>query len=56
MPPTPSMGRIATANTMMPMPPSQLKRWRHKLMDRGRNSSPDKTVAPVVVKPEAASK
>jgi hypothetical protein len=49
-------GRMATASTMIPMPPSQLSKWRHKLMDRGRNSSPDSTVPPVVVSPDAASK
>ena len=56
MPPTPSIGRMATASTMMPMPPSQLSKWRHRLMERGRNSSPESTVPPVVVKPDAASK
>src|SRR3984957_3977161 len=50
------MGRMATASTMMPMPPSQDRRCRHRLMDRGRNSRPDSTVPPVVVRPDAASK
>src|SRR3984957_7962638 len=50
------MGRMATASTMMPMPPSQERRCRHKLMDRGRYSRPDSTVPPVVVRPDAASK
>src|SRR5882757_8677639 len=50
------MGSIATARTIIPMPPSQLRRCRHKLMDRGRYSSPERTVPPVVVSPEAASK
>ncbi len=47
---------MATASTMIPMPPSQLSKCRHRLMERGRNSSPESTVPPVVVKPEAASK
>ena len=47
---------MATASTMMPMPPSQLSKWRHRLIERGRYSSPDSTVPPVVVKPDAASK
>ena len=47
---------MATASTMIPMPPSQLSRWRHRLMERGRNSRPESTVPPVVVRPEAASK
>src|SRR5208282_1128927 len=50
------MGRMATASTMIPMPPIQERRCRHKLMDRGRYSSPDNTVPPVVVSPDAASK
>ena len=28
MPPTPSIGRIATASTISPMPPSHCKVWR----------------------------
>src|SRR3979490_1211997 len=38
------------------MPPSQLSKCRHRLIERGRNSSPESTVPPVVVKPDAASK
>ena len=38
------------------MPPSQLSRCRHKLIERGKNSRPDNTVPPVVVSPDAASK
>jgi hypothetical protein len=40
----------------MPIPPSQLSKWRHRLIERGRDSSPESTVPPVVVKPDAASK
>ena len=56
MPPTPSSGRMATANTMMPMPPIQFIRWRQMLIDCGARSSPIITVAPVVVRPEIISK
>ncbi len=56
MPPTPSIGRIATASTMMPMPPSQLSRCRHKLIACGKPSRPDSTVAPLVVSPDMVSK
>jgi len=52
----PSRGKIATASTITPMPPSQCRKVRQKLMDRGRESSPDITVAPVAERPEAASK
>ena len=34
-PPTPSSGRIATASTRMPMPPSQTRRQRQTLIDSG---------------------
>jgi hypothetical protein len=56
MPPTPSSGRIATANTMMPMPPSQCSEARHSVSACGRLSRPLMTVAPVVVRPDIASK
>ncbi|OGB94338.1 MAG: hypothetical protein A3G82_14935 [Burkholderiales bacterium RIFCSPLOWO2_12_FULL_67_210] len=56
LPPTPSMGRIATASTRMPMPPSHCRKQRQRLMEPGSRSSPTSTVAPVVVSPEMASK
>ena len=55
-PPTPRSGRIATASTMMPMPPSHCSRCRHRLSEGGRLSSPLITVPPVVVSAEIASK
>ena len=56
MPPTPSMGRMATASTMMPMPPNQFIMCRQKLSEGARVSRLDMTVAPVVVRPLMASK
>ncbi|CFN73687.1 Uncharacterised protein [Bordetella pertussis] len=55
-PPTPSKGRMATASTRMPMPPIQISVARHRLIEAGRASSPLRTVAPVVVRPDMASK
>lgn len=40
----------------MPMPPIHCMKVRQMLTDRGSESSPDSTVAPVVVSPETASK
>ncbi len=40
----------------MPMPPIQCIRQRHRLVARLRASTSPTTVAPVVVKPETASK
>ena len=56
LPPTPSMGRIATANTIIPMPPSQLSIWRQKLSEGASVSRLLITLAPVVVSPDIASK
>jgi hypothetical protein len=56
LPPTPSSGRIATASTMMPMPPISTMKQRHLLTEVGSPSSPVSTVAPVVVMPDTASK
>ena len=56
VPPTPSSGRIATASTMMPRPPTSCRKQRHTLTDSGSSSSPVSTVAPVAVKPDIASK
>ncbi len=55
-PPTPSSGRMATTSTRMPMPPIHTSRWRQMLIDSGRLSRPDSTVAPVVVSPDIVSK
>ncbi len=55
-PPKPSSGRMATASTTTPMPPIQCMKVRQKLIDSGMASRPDSTVAPVAVRPEAASK
>ena len=55
-PPMPSSGRMATASTMMPMPPNQLSSWRQMLIAGGKLSSPVSTVAPVVVMPDMVSK
>ena len=56
LPPTPSSGRIATARTMMPMPPIHTRSDLQMLTDGSRPSSPESTVAPDVVMPETASK
>ena len=55
-PPTPSIGRMATASTRMPMPPSQLIMQRQKLIDSGSSLKPESTVAHVVVMPLMDSK
>ena len=52
----PSSGRIATAMTMMPMPPSQLSEARHIFRACGSPSSPYSTVEPVVDSPDMLSK
>ena len=56
MPPTPRNGRIAITSTMIPMPPSQCVTERHRSTPWGSDSMSVKTVAPVVVKPDIASK
>ena len=55
IPPMPSMGRIATANTIMPIPPNHCSCCRYSNSDRGRSSRPAITVAPVVVRPDTDS-
>jgi len=55
-PPMPSSGRMATASTIRPMPPSQTIMPRQRLIDGGSVSRLDNTVAPVVVRPDMASK
>ena len=49
-------GSSAVASTKMPMPPSQWVKARHRRMPLGRDSMSVRMVAPVVVKPELASK
>ncbi len=56
LPPIPSSGRIATARTMIPIPPSHCSSQRHKLIEGGSLSSPDSTVEPVVVSAATVSK
>ena len=55
-PPTPSIGSTATTSTITPIPPIQCIWVRQMLIEGGRPSSPDSTVAPVAVRPETASK
>ena len=47
---------MATAVTMMPMPPIHCSRARQIRMPGGASSSPEITVEPVVVIPDMASK
>ena len=47
---------MATASTITPMPPIQTRKVRQMLIEGGSLSSPESTVAPVVVNPETASK
>ncbi len=56
MPPMPSIGRIAMAKTMIPMPPSHWVRARQSSRERGAPSMCSITVEPVVVKPATDSK
>ena len=56
LPPTPSNGKIATTNTKMPMPPNSTMKQRQTLIEVGKVSKPVNTVAPVVVRPDMASK
>ncbi len=56
MPPILRNGRMTMARPMMPMPPIHWMVERHNRIDGGSLSRPDSTVAPVVVRPETASK
>ncbi len=56
MPPTLSIGNMATAMTMMPMPPNHCSCARHSRTPGGAVSSPLITVEPVVVSPDMVSK
>ena len=49
-------GRIATVRTTIPMPPSHCISERQNRMERGSASMSVRIVAPVVVKPDIASK
>ena len=56
IPPTPSRGSTISESRMIPRPPIQWVRLRHMSRPCGRPSISAKIVAPVVVKPDAASK
>ena len=56
IPPTPNIGKMATAKIIMPKPPNQLSKCRQKFKDGASVSKLAIIVAPVVVKPETASK
>ena len=57
-PPTESSGRMATASTTIPIPPSHWVSCRHRRIERecAENEMSPITVAPVVVKPLMPSK
>ena len=52
----PRNGSIAIAKMTIPTPPRPLRIARHNKKDRGKASISAKTVAPVVLMPDAASK
>ena len=54
--PPPKMGISATVKTTIPTPPCHWVRLRQKSSDLGKDSTSEKTLAPVVVKPEIVSK
>jgi hypothetical protein len=56
MPPTRITGRKISATITMPSPPSHCRMPRHRFTPRGKSSSPENTVVPVVVMPDTASK
>ncbi len=56
MPPTRSSGMKTIATMMIPMPPNHCNIERQSSKPRGSNSSFVKTVEPVVVMPDIASK
>ena len=55
MPPVPSVDKIATNKTMIPMPPSQWLKLRHSRRPRLMASTFVRMDAPVVVKPDTIS-
>ena len=55
-PPTRRRGRTASASTTMPMPPIHWLNWRQSMSERSTVSYSIRTVAPVVVIPDIASK
>ena len=56
MPPTRSVGRNAIATTTMPTPPNHCSIARQRCVPAGRLSGSVKTLLPVVVMPDIASK
>ncbi|OPZ57962.1 MAG: hypothetical protein BWY88_01116 [Synergistetes bacterium ADurb.Bin520] len=56
VPPTPNIGSTARDRTMIPMPPSQWVKLRQNKIPRGFPSMWVNTEAPVVEKPDMASK
>ena len=55
-PPTPKIGIKATVRTTIPIPPSQCIWHRQRFIERGKISTSEKIVAPVVENPETLSK
>ena len=56
IPPTPRLGRIETALTIIPIPPSHCKRLRQTIIPSEVFSRSSIIVEPVVVKPDTDSK
>ena len=56
IPPIPSKGRIAIANTIIPIPPNQCVMLRQNNIPSGNISTSFIIVAPVAVNPEVVSK
>lgn len=56
IPPTPIFGRIAIANTTIPIPPIHWLNERQNKIPFGSDSTSLKILAPVVVRPETDSK
>ncbi len=56
MPPIRIIGRKTMATMTMPTPPNHCRSARQSSIPLGASSRPEKTVAPVVVSPDIASK
>jgi len=56
IPPIPKIGMMATARTIIPIPPIQWAKQRQKMIDFGIVSIDVRIVAPVVEKPDVISK
>src|SRR5690625_4896115 len=56
IPPTPSLGKMATDRTIKPVPPSHCSKLRQSKMPWGCPGTSVMTVAPVVVTPDIALK